>query len=95
MRVEKCHFFLHGSFDRYLILNVLLRSILDADKAQAKLNLLVHDHTLGIRSSVHDVDLCDDADGPDTLGVNSAGHSETFLYGHIRISCYDAENDRS
>ena len=79
----------------YLILNILLRSILDADEAQTELNLLVHNHALGVRSSVHNVDLRDDTDGPDALGINSAGHSETLLRGHIRIGCDNAENDRS
>lgn len=93
--VEKCHLFFHGRFDGDLILNILLSSILDTHKAQTQLNLLVHDHALGVRASVHDVDLGDDANGSDTLGINPARHPETLLRGHISVGSDDAKNDGS
>ena len=95
MTVEKGHFFFHSSFDRYLILDIFLSSIFDTHKAQTKLNFLIHNHALGIGSSVHNVDFCDHTHGPDTLGIDPTGHSKTFLCGHIGISCNYAENDRS
>ena len=95
MRVEETHFFLHRSLDRDLILDVLLCSVLDSDKAETKLDLLVHNHTLGIGSSVHDVNLGDDTDRSDTLGIDSASHTETFLCGHIGVGGANAKNDCS
>ena len=95
VRVEKGHLFLHGCLDTDLILDVLLRSVLDADKAQTQRNLLIHDHAPGVSASVHDIDLGDHTDGPDALGVNIARHAKTFLRGHISVGWHDTKNDRS
>jgi len=93
MRREEGHFLLHGGFHRDLINDVLLGSVLNADESEAELNLLIHDHALGVGASVHDVDLGDHTDSSDTLGVNPAGHSQTFLRCHIGVSSDDAKND--
>ena len=85
MTREECHFFLHGGLDGNLVLDVLLRAILDANEAETQLNLLVHDRTLGIGTAVHDVDLGDDTDSTDTFGVNVSRHAETLLHSHICI----------
>lgn len=93
MRGEKGHFLLHGGLDGYLILDVLLGSVLNSDETETELNLLVHDRALSVCASVHDVNLGDDTDGPDTLGVDPASHSQTLLRRHISVSGNDTKND--
>ena len=95
MAREESHFFLHGCLHRYLILNVLLRTILDADEAETQLDLLIHDSALGIGTTVHDIDLGNDTYSSDALRIDTACHTETFLSGHISIGRDDAKNDRA
>ena len=95
VRVEELHLLLHRCFDRDLVLDVLLGSVLDSNETQTELDLLVHDHTLGVGSSVHDVNLSDHTDRSDTLGVNSARHTKTFLSSHISVGSHDGKHDSS
>ena len=95
VRVEELHLLLHRRFHRDLVLDVLLGSVLDSNETQTELDLLIHDHTLGVGSSVHDVNFGDHTDCSDTFGVNSARHTKTFLGSHISVSSHDGEHDSS
>jgi hypothetical protein len=76
MRVEIELFLLDGSLHRYPVDDILLGPILDANESKSQLDILSLDHAFGIGSSVHDIDLGDDTDGSDTLGVQLSGHLE-------------------
>ena len=95
VRIEESHFLLHSSLDGDLSLNVLLRSVFDADESKAQLDFLIHDHALGVCAPIHDINLRDDTHGPDSLGVDSTGHTETLLGGHICVSGDNTKNDGS
>ena len=95
MRVEELHLLFHRRSDRDLILDVLLGSILDSNETQTELDLLVHDHSLGVGSSVHNVNFGDHTDCSDTLGVNSTRHTKTFLSSHISVGSHDGKHDSS
>ena len=95
MGVEESHFLLHGSLDRDLSLDVFLGSVLDTDVTKTKGDLLVHDGSLGVSSLIHNIDLGDDTDGSNTLRVNSACHSQTFLSSHISVGGNDTKNNCS
>jgi hypothetical protein len=75
--------------------NIFLSSVLNTDVAHAKWNLLVHNHTLGIGTSVHDVDFSDDTDCSDTFGVELSCHLEAVRGSHIGVGWHDAKNDSS
>jgi hypothetical protein len=89
VRREESHFLLHCSLDGDLSLNVLLRSVFDTHESEAQLDFLIHDHALSVCAPIHDINLRDHTNGPNSLGVDSAGHTETFLGGHICISGND------
>lgn len=55
--------------NRDLINDIFLGSVLDTNVAQSERHFLITDHSLGVSSPVHDVDLGDDTDGADTLWV--------------------------
>ena len=95
MRVEEGHLLIHSSPDRDLILDVFLGSVLDSNEAQPELNLLIHDHSFGIGTSVHNIDLRDNTDGSDALRIDSTRHTQTFLSSHIGVGGDDTENDCS
>ena len=93
MRIEECHLFLHGGLDRDLRLDVLLRSVFHSYETKAKLDFLVHNCSLGVRASIHDINLGDDTQSPDALRVDSSCHPQTLLSSHIGISGHYTEND--
>lgn len=95
MRVEEGHLLFLGGLDRDSVLDILLRSVLDSNESQTKLNLLVHNGALRVCASVHDINLRNDTDSSDALGVDPSGHSETFLGGHIGVGSDDTKDDSS
>ena len=54
---------------------------------------MTHDHVLGVGALVHDVDLGDYSDGPDTLGVKFPGKLKAVTCCHICIGWDDDEDD--
>jgi hypothetical protein len=76
-------------------LDIFLGSVLDSNETESQLDLLVHDHSLGIGSSVHDIDLGDDSHSSDSLGVQSLSHQQTLTGGHIGVGWHDTENNGS
>lgn len=64
--------------DRDLVNNILLRSIFDTDIAETELHFLIHDHLLGVSTTVHDIDLCDNTYGTDTLFIELLRHLQTI-----------------
>jgi len=61
-----------------LVDNVLLSSVFDTDVAETEFDLLIHDHFLGVSTTVHDVDLRDYTDGTDTLLIKCLSHLQTI-----------------
>jgi len=93
--VEVKLFLLDGILHRDLVDDVFLGSVLDTDETESELHFLVVDHALGVGTSVHDIDLGDNTDGSDSLGVKLTGHLEAIRGGHISISRDDTKNDGS
>lgn len=60
--------------DRNTINNILLGPVFDTNETKSQMDVLALNHSLGIGTLVHDVDLCDDTDSSDTLGVDFPGH---------------------
>ena len=92
MGVKERHLFLHSGTNRDLVLDIFLSSVLYTNVTETELNLLVHDSTFGVGTSVHNVNLRDNTDSSDTLRVNSTSHTKTFLCGHISVGS-DATKD--
>jgi hypothetical protein len=78
VRAEIHLFFLNGFSNWDLVDNIFLGSVLDTDVTHSEVNLLVENHTLGIGSSVHDINLGDNTDGSDTFGINLSCHLKTI-----------------
>ena len=54
-------------FDTELINDIFLGPIFDSDESKSKVNFLIHNHSFGIRTPVHNVNLCDNTHSPDTF----------------------------
>lgn len=76
-------------------MDIFLSSVLDSNESKSQLDLLVHDHSLGVGSSVHDIDLGNDSHSSDSLRVQSLSHQQTFTGGHIGVGWHDTENNGS
>jgi hypothetical protein len=50
-----------------LIDDVLLGSVLDTDETQTQRHFLIHEHLLGVDTTVHDIDLGDNTHSTDAL----------------------------
>lgn len=61
---------LDGSLDWNTVNDILLRPVLDADKAKSELHVLAFNHALGASTLVHDVDFGDNANGTETLWID-------------------------
>ncbi len=57
---EILFFLVQGNRHLDLVIDVLLRTVLDSDITQCQRNLLIHDHFLSVGSSVHDVNFSND-----------------------------------
>lgn len=84
-----------GLLDGKLVNDILLSSVLDTDETESELDFLVEDHALGVGTSVHDIDLGDDTNSSNTLGVELTSHLETIGGGHIGVGGHDAKNNGS
>jgi hypothetical protein len=56
--------FLVSFIDGQLVNDVLLAAVLDTDETVKKMHFFVLEHVLSVSTVVHDIDLCDDTDGP-------------------------------
>ena len=88
-------FFLDSLLDTNSVENVLLRPIFDSNKAESELDILALEHSFGICSLVHDVDLGDYTDGSDALWIEFPGHLQAIRSSHICIGWQHAEDDCS
>mmetsp|Transcript_11083 Transcript_11083/g.16856 ORF Transcript_11083/g.16856 Transcript_11083/m.16856 type:complete len:282 (+) Transcript_11083:1587-2432(+) len=93
MRVEIQLLLLDSRLHGNAVHDVLLRPVLNSDEAQAQLHVLALDHALGVGTSVHDINLGDNTDGPNTLGVQLTGHLQAIRSGHIGIRRQDTKDD--
>ena len=94
MRTEVHLFFGDSVFHGNLVDDVFLSSVLNTNVAEAEMHFLVHEHTLGVDSTVHDVDLGDDTDGTDTFGIELASHLKAIGGSHILV-CRHHTKDNS
>ena len=95
MRAEIELLFLDGLLDTNTIHDVLLRSIFDSNKTESELHILAFKHPLSISSLVHNINLSDNTNGPDTLWVELSGHLQAIRCGHICIGWQHAKNNSS
>jgi len=95
MRIKVHHFSFNRLFNTDPVNNVLLRPVLDSNKAQSQTDILSFQHALGISSSVHNIDFCDDSDGPYSLGVELASHLQPIGSGHVCVGWQNTQNNCS
>jgi hypothetical protein len=93
MRGEEGTLLSNGLLDRNLIYNIFLCTILDAHKTETKLDFLIHDHLLSVGTSVHNINLGDNTNGTDTLGVKLTRHLQTIRCCHICIGRHHTKDD--
>ena len=93
MGSKECLLLGQGLLHRNLIDDVLLSSVLDTDVAQTKWHLLVHEHLLGIDTTVHDINLSDNTDCTDTFGVDVTRHHKTVGGRHIGVGWQHGQDD--
>ena len=78
-------FLLNSILNSHLIKDILLGSILDANIAESEGDILSSEHPLCIGALVHDINFRQDTYGPETLGVQLAGHLQTVGCGNICV----------
>jgi len=93
VRAKEVVLFFNGLLHRNLVLNIFLRSIFDAHKSETQVDFLIHNHALRIGSSVHNVDLRNHTNRPDTLCVNLSSHPQSVGSGHIGVGWHNAKNN--
>jgi hypothetical protein len=81
--------------DWNLVDDIFLSSVLNTDVTHTKWNFLVHDHALGVCTSIHDVDLGDYTDCSDTLRVELSSHLEAIRSCHIGVGWHDTKDNGS
>ena len=86
-------FLFHSLLNWNLVNDILLSAILYTDISETECYILVHDHSLCIRSSVHNVNLCDHTNCPDSLWIQVPGHLQTIGSCHICIGRDHAKNN--
>lgn len=69
---------LNGFLNRNSINDILLRPILDANETKSQLNILTLNHSLSVCTLVHDIDLGNDTNSPNTLLVSFSRHLKTI-----------------
>ena len=75
--------------------NVLLVSVLHTNVSQSQWYFLAGKHLLSVSSSIHNIDLGDNTQGSDTLGVELLRKLESVGGGDIGVSRDNTKNDRS
>lgn len=67
----------NGLFDWNAINDILLRSIFDSNKSEPQRDIFTFDHSFGICTLVHNVDLGDHTNSPDTFRIALPRHLKT------------------
>jgi hypothetical protein len=93
VRAEIHALLFNGSRHRNLVNNILLSSVLDTNVTHSEGHFLVHDHSLSVYTSVHDIELGKDTNSADTLRVELTSHLETIRSTHIGVSGDNTENN--
>jgi len=93
VRSEEHTFFLDCFLNRDLVNDIFLGSVFYTNEAKSQGDFLVHNHTLCVGSSVHNINFGNDTNSTDTLGIQLLSHLQTIRSGHISISRYDDKND--
>lgn len=89
MVLEKLCLALVGVFHIFVDIDILLRAVYYADKAELKGVDTAGEHIEGICALVHEVELREHADGPSALGVDRPGEFERFGVGEVDIGARD------
>ena len=74
MGTEKVLFSLLSYLNGNSVNDVLLRPVFDSDESKPKLNILSFNHSLSTCTLVHDINLCDNTNGPNTLLIHLSSH---------------------
>ena len=93
MASEILLFFSDGLSNWNLVYNIFLSSVLYTYVSHAKWDFLIHDHALGVGTSIHDIDFCDNTDCSDTFGIKLSSHLEAVGGRHIGVGWHDAKNN--
>ena len=80
-----------GNWD--LVYDILLSSVLYTNITKTEWNLLIHNHLLGICSTIHNINLGNDTDSTDTFLIKTTRHLKTIWVSHISISRQNSENN--
>mmetsp|Transcript_18366 Transcript_18366/g.44213 ORF Transcript_18366/g.44213 Transcript_18366/m.44213 type:complete len:323 (-) Transcript_18366:49-1017(-) len=93
MVLEKSLLLLKCLSDFLAALDVGLAAVLDTSVTQTQRHILTQEHLGGVGAAVHQVNLCDDSDGPQTLWVHLARQLEGIRRRQICVGGHDGEND--
>lgn len=94
VRGEEHTFFLDRLLNRDLVNDIFLGSVFYTDKSKPQWYFLVHNHTLSVGSSIHNIDFSDNTDGSNTLRVQLLSHLKTIRCSHISV-CRNHNKDNS
>lgn len=90
---EEVRFGIHRIFERFFSVNILLTPVDDSNEAEFQWVYSPVKDIHGVRPSIHQVYLGQDADRPPTLGIDGAGELQGFRIGKVYISSGDGQDD--
>ena len=80
-----------GNFD--FVVDVLLRPVLDSHVPQLQRYFSIQYHARSVSTSVHDIDLSDDSEGPSSFGVPLPPEVQTLRSSHVSVGRNDCQDD--
>lgn len=90
----KIHLLLFYSlFDCYSILDILLWSVFDTNKTQSQAYIFSFNHPFSTGSFVHNINLGNNTDGPNTLWVKLTSHLQSIRSRHVLVSWEHTKNN--
>jgi len=78
--------FFDSCLDWDSIHNILLWSIFDTNESKSQLNIFSFEHSFSISSLIHDINLGNDTNSSNSLGIKLTSHLKTIWGCHICIS---------
>jgi len=78
-------FFVQGHPHFYLVVNILLRSVLDSHISELQRNFSVQYHAGSISSSVHDINFSDDTQGSGSFRIPLPSQMQPLRSTHVSV----------
>ena len=83
--LEKVHFSLQSLLHGLVALNILLRSIYYTNEAQLQRVDATRENIKGVCAVIHEINLCEDANGAAAEGIDMAGEFERFRVDNVDV----------